>query len=54
MRWLLHVLLTLVAAVLYVAGWLAGKLSLLFEWAWSAVEVGWDDARQSRRPVRTS
>lgn len=51
MRRLLRVLLTLIAAVLYVAGWLVGKLSLLVGWAWSAAGVGWDDAR---RAVRTS
>lgn len=39
-------LLTIIAAVLYVIGWVAGKVSLMVGWAWSAVSVGWDDARR--------
>ena len=44
---MLRILLTVLAAVLYVIGWVAGKVSLMFGWAWSAVSVGWDDARRS-------
>jgi hypothetical protein len=39
-------LLTFLAVVLYVIGWTIGKVSLVFGWAWSAVMVGWDDARR--------
>lgn len=45
MRYLLRLLLTIVAAVLYGLGWLAGKVSFVVSWAWSAAMVGWDDAR---------
>lgn len=49
-------LLTAFAAVLYVLGWLAGKVSLVAAWCWTALAVGWDDARSrpdDRTPVRT-
>jgi hypothetical protein len=41
----LRLLLTVIAAVLYAAGWLAGLVSLLVVWCWLALAVGWDDAR---------
>lgn len=41
-------LLTLIAAVLYAVGWTAGIVSLLLVWLWSAMAVGWDDARALR------
>jgi hypothetical protein len=37
--------LTVLAAVLYAAGWAAGKVSLVLVWCWTALAVGWDDAR---------
>jgi len=37
--------LTVLAAVLYAAGWAAGAVSLLVAWALTALAVGWDDAR---------
>lgn len=40
------VVLTSVAAVLFVLGWLAGKASLPLAWLWAAVRVGWHDARR--------
>lgn len=48
----MRILLTVLAAVLYVIGWIAGKVSLMFGWAWSAIAVGYSDAR--RRSVRVS
>lgn len=50
--WLLRLLLTIIAAVLYAIGWAAGKVSLVTGWAWDAVAVGWDDAR--KRPVKVA
>lgn len=44
--------LTLIAAVLYAVGWLAGKVSLLAVWCWTAVAVGWDEARGTVQPSR--
>lgn len=38
---------TALAAVLYALGWLAGKVSLAAGWCWSAIAVGWDDARHT-------
>jgi type IV secretory pathway VirB2 component (pilin) len=43
--------LTLIAAVLYGIGWVAGKVSLLLVWCWVALAVGWDEARAVERPV---
>ena len=43
----MRLLLTVIAALLYVVGWVAGKVSLMLGWIWSAVSVGWDDARRS-------
>lgn len=37
-------LLTVLAAVLYVFGWLAGLVVVGVLWCWSAMAVGWDDA----------
>ena len=43
--------LMLVAAILYAMGWTAGMIALGSLWCWSAMAVGWDDAR--RRLTRT-
>lgn len=47
-----HALLTLVAAVLYGIGWLAGKilgaLWLAVVWSFTAVKVGWVEATRGR------
>lgn len=50
----MRLLLTVVAAVLYGLGWSAGVVSLLVVWCFTALAVGWDDARtlRSREPVR--
>lgn len=51
----MKLLLTVVAAVLYAFGWCAGVVSLLVVWCWTALAVGWDDARalpRRRSPVR--
>ena len=45
----MRLLLTLVAALLYAVGWCAGLVSLLAVWCWSALAVGWDEARSLRR-----
>lgn len=41
-------LVTALAAVLYMFGWVTGKSVLVAVWCWSAVLVGWDEARSSR------
>lgn len=47
-----HTLLTLIAAVLYGIGWLAGKVLggiwLALAWSATAVKVGWTEARDGR------
>lgn len=49
----MFVVLTLIAAVLYAIGWVAGKVSLLVVWCWIALAVGWDEARTlARAPDR--
>ena len=54
----MRLLLTIVAAVLYALGWCAGLVSLLVVWCFTALAVGWDDARtlqrrgREREPVR--
>lgn len=52
-----RVLLTVLGAVLYVAGWLIAKAFglawLAVAWAAAAVQVGWEDARRpAARPSR--
>jgi len=42
------VVATPLAAVLYAVGWVAGKVSLAAAWCWSAMAVGWDEARRPR------
>lgn len=42
------VLLTVLIAILYVPGWVAGKLWLALAWMGTAVMVGWQDARPAR------
>jgi hypothetical protein len=55
---LVRLLLTVIAAVLYALGWVAGAVSLLVVWCWTALAVGWDDARnlssreRREQPVR--
>ncbi len=47
----MSIIFTLIAAVLFAVGWVAGTLSLLVLWCWSAVAVGWDAARAPHRPA---
>lgn len=42
--------LTALAAVLYALGWVAGKVALAAGWCWSALAVGWDEARRPPLP----
>lgn len=44
----IKVLLTVVAAPLYVVGWMAGKGFLALAWVGLCVKAGWQDARRSR------
>lgn len=46
----MKLLLTAVAALLYVLGWLAGLAAVVVLWCWSATAVGWDDARRLAQP----
>lgn len=46
----MRLLLTVIAAVLYALGWCAGLVSLLAVWCFTALAVGWDDARALHRP----
>jgi len=43
-----RVLLTVVAAVLYAVGWLAGKVWLVLTWVAAAVRVGFADASRPK------
>jgi len=43
-----RVLLTVVAAVLYAVGWLAGKVWLVLTWIAAAVRVGFQDASRPK------
>ena len=47
-----RLLLTVLVAVLFTVGWVAGKASLGVRWSLAAVKVGWQDARATggRRP----
>lgn len=47
-------LLVGIAALLYALGWAAGLVAVVVVWCWSAMAVGWDDARNlgRRDPVR--
>lgn len=47
-----RLLLTVIAALLYAIGWVAGVVSLLVVWCFTALAVGWDDARTLRAPER--
>jgi hypothetical protein len=47
----MKLLLTLFAALLYAVGWSAGQVSRVLVWCWSALAVGWDDARSPSTPV---
>lgn len=42
--------LTCLAALLYAIGWTFGIVAMGLLWCWSAMAVGWDDAR--RKPSR--
>jgi hypothetical protein len=49
-------LATVLAALLYALGWVAGIAAVALAWLWSAMAVGWDDAhrlaaRGRQRPV---
>lgn len=50
----LRLLLVCIAALLYALGWAAGLIAIAVLWCWSAMAVGWDDARglARREPVR--
>lgn len=47
-----RLLLTLIAAVFYVIGWLAGRAFLAMAWCGVAVRVGWQEGRHGG-PART-
>lgn len=47
-----RVLLTLVAAVFYGLGWVAGRVFLAVAWCGVAVRVGWQEGRHGG-PART-
>jgi hypothetical protein len=38
------IVLTVIAAVLFALGWLAGKACVAAAWCWAALAVGWDEA----------
>ena len=40
--------LTILAALLYALGWVAGIVHVALRWLWSAAAVGWDDAHRPR------
>lgn len=44
---LLRALLTALALVPYVLGWCAGAVVTAVAWTWTAVVVGWRDARRA-------
>jgi hypothetical protein len=51
-----RLLATVLAAVLYAIGWVAGVVAVALRWLWSALAVGWDDAhrlvaRSRQRPA---
>ncbi|MEU8279550.1 hypothetical protein ACFYOK_29460 [Microbispora bryophytorum] len=39
-------ILTILIAPLFLIGWLAGKAWLIVAWIWTAVLVGWSEARR--------
>lgn len=41
--------LVAVAGVLWLLGWLVGKVCVATVWVWAALQVGWLDARARRR-----
>jgi len=43
-----RVLLTILAAIPFVIGWLLGKAWLVLAWLWTAAVVGWREARAPR------
>lgn len=53
----MRLLATVLAALLYGVGWVAGVVAVGLTWLWSAMAVGWDDAhrlgqqRPGERPV---
>lgn len=48
----MRVLLTVVAALLYVLGWAAGKVWLVLAWLGAAVLLGYRDATRPKAPGR--
>lgn len=44
-----RLLLTLVAGLFWLIGWVAGKAALAVVWCAVAVKVGWQEARTARR-----
>jgi hypothetical protein len=45
----MRILLTCLAAILYLLGWSAGKVALMLGWLWAGIMVGFDDARHRAR-----
>lgn len=41
--------LVVLAGVLWLLGWLVGKVCVATVWVWAALKVGWSDARAQRR-----
>ncbi len=59
----MKILLVCIAALLFAIGWLAGLVAVAVIWCWSALAVGWNEARRlgrrsevgaapDRRPLR--
>ena len=44
----MSLLLTLLAAVLFAVGWVAGVVWVVLVWCWSALAVGFDEAQKLR------
>lgn len=45
----MRLLLLPLAALLYAVGWATGLVAVVALWCWSAMAVGWDDARNLAR-----
>jgi uncharacterized membrane protein YciS (DUF1049 family) len=45
----MEILLTVLAAILFAFGWIAGKIALAVQWIWHALRVGFVDARKPRK-----
>lgn len=46
----MKLLATVLAALLYAIGWVAGIVAVALSWLWSALAVGWDDAHRLAVP----